>query len=62
MVTNVKHHQSELTKSNVYYFLQELRYHLLHYKQADLTGKFGMEFYEELPPIRQNYIDSLDHT
>lgn len=40
----------------------ELRYHLLHYKQADLTGKFGMEFYEELPPIRQNYIDSLDHT
>lgn len=38
---------------------KDLCHHLLYYKQADVSHDFGMAFYETLPPIRQQLIDSL---
>ncbi|KAK3093836.1 hypothetical protein FSP39_020762 [Pinctada imbricata] len=38
---------------------QELRRHLLFYKLYNKDLDFGMELYEELPPLRKSYIDGL---
>lgn len=38
---------------------QELKQHLLYYKQADLEKEFGMKLYEELPSIRQEVLRKI---
>ncbi|KAL3875002.1 hypothetical protein ACJMK2_037944 [Sinanodonta woodiana] len=54
--TELKHHfiRQLLVSSN-----DELKHHVLYYKQANSQNPLGMEFFSELPTIRQTLIDSL---
>ncbi|XP_071163795.1 RNA polymerase II-associated protein 1-like [Mytilus edulis] len=38
---------------------KDLCHHLLYYKQPDVTSDFGMEFYQTLPDIRQQLLDTV---
>lgn len=38
---------------------KDLCHHLLYYKEAESNHNFGMEFYSELPKIRQQLVDGV---
>lgn len=54
--TKLKHAMLKEALSGEY---KDLCHHLLYYKQPDISMDFGMEFYQTLPDIRQQLLDTL---
>ncbi|KAK3595521.1 hypothetical protein CHS0354_021622 [Potamilus streckersoni] len=54
--TQLKHHfiKQLLVTAN-----EEVKHHVLYYKQANSQNPLGMEFFTELPPIRKTLVDTL---